>query len=231
MPAALSDRSTALASLADPHAPRVMSPTGLRRWLEPRGLSWQLSTATEALGEWHRMGLVEKVRRGVYLNLRAAPRPTVDEAAPLLRQGAVISLQRVLGQAGVLNNPTDWVTSVLPMGQSRAVGKIVTDRHTFVFVGMRDDLVPTTDQAWADDAYQPYAPVRTATPEKALLDWLYLAQVSPLWRMPPRQDIDLEELDSDRLDRLAQAMGLEAPLHAFRVGKPAPQQRPRRHRP
>ncbi|MGH8398167.1 MAG: hypothetical protein ACRETA_07980 [Gammaproteobacteria bacterium] len=51
------------------------------------------------------------------------------------------------------------------------------------------------------------------TPEKALLDWLYLA-VSPrshrTW--PPRTDIDLATLDSRRLARLAKTTGLGSVL-------------------
>jgi hypothetical protein len=216
-------RARALACLADPAAPRVMNPTGLREWLAGQGVELGHPAMIGALAQWQTLGFVEKVRHGIYLNLRAQPCPQPDEAAPWLREGAVVSLQRVLGQSGVLNNPTPWITCVLPPSQSRAVGTIETGRHTFHFTGMRDDLIPSPGADWAADAYQPYAHVATATPEKALLDWIYLSKASPLWRLPPRQDIEVDDLDTDRLGRLAQRMGLDADLHQFIQGAaPAP---------
>lgn len=209
------ERTRALGKLGEAGAPRVMNPTAVRTWLGGAGIDLSLSAMVDALTEWQALGLVEKIRRGIYLNLRAHPRPMADEAAPFLRTGAVISLQRVLGQAGVLNNPTDWITCVLPVSASRAVGTIETDRHVFQFAGMKDEMMPSATADWATDAYQPYAHVPTATPEKALLDWIYLSKASPLWRLPPRQDIEMDDLDSEKLARLAIRMDLEKDLSHF----------------
>ena len=52
--------------------------------------------------------------RGLYLNQLAAPRPAAAEAAGFIRTRAIVSLQTVLGEAGVTNNFSDVVTSVLP---------------------------------------------------------------------------------------------------------------------
>lgn len=213
-------RDRALELLAQPAAPRVMAPTPLREWLAAGGVEMGQPAIISALAQWQRLGLVDKIRHGVYLNLRAKPCPQPDEAAPRLREGAVVSLQRVLGQAGVLNNPSAWITCVLPLSQSRAVGTIDTGRHVFQFAGMRDDLLPSPTADWAEDAYQPYAQVTTATPEKALLDWIYLSQASPLWRLPPRQDIEVEDMDAERLDRLATRMGLAEQLASFVDNRP-----------
>lgn len=220
-------RNRALMCLAEAHAPRVMNPQNLREWLGTQGVELGAPALISALAQWQTLGFVAKVRHGIYLNLRAQPCPQADEAAPWLREGAVVSLQRVLGQSGVLNNPTPWITCVLPPSQSRAVGTIETGGHTFQFTGMRDDLIPARGADWAQDAYQPYAHVATATPEKALLDWIYLSKASPLWRLPPRQDIDMDEMDAARLDRLATRMGLESELQQFRDGPLAPAARPR----
>jgi hypothetical protein len=59
-----------------------------------------------------------------------------------------------------------------------------------------------------------------ASSEKALLDWLYLAQ-SPRSTLtaPASHDIDLEELDNAKLNRLAKAMELQQTLSAWRRGK------------
>lgn len=59
-----------------------------------------------------------------------------------------------------------------------------------------------------------------ATPEKALLDWLYLARSLRSTLSPPSlQDVDLSELDKARLRRLAKTMGLEQALMQWREGK------------
>lgn len=203
-----SDRARALARLSEPGAPRVMTPTGAQTWLAEASIKLTVQALARAFNEWQAQGLIEKVRHGIYLNLRVHPRPQADEAASWLRSGAVVSLQRVLGQAGVLNNPTPWITCVLSMAASRASAKIETPTHVFQFSGMKGEMIPAASADWATDAYQPYAQVLTATPEKALMDWLYLAENSPLWRRPPAHDLDLDDLDHDRLDRLANRMGV-----------------------
>lgn len=230
MTSSLPDRAHALVSLSDPAAPRVLSPTDLVNWLKGRDIVVLLPNATRMLREWSAAGLVEQLRRGVYLNLRAHPAPTPDEAAGVLRHGAVISLQRVLGQAGVLNNPTDWITAVLPLEQSRGVGTLSAGRHTFQFVGMRQDLFLSSTDANAADVYQPYSAAVTATPEKALLDWIYLAKASPLWRLPPHQDIDEDYLDIEKLNRVAVRMGLEEDVTNFLAGHPVSPKATRRRR-
>ena len=57
-----------------------------------------------------------------------------------------------------------------------------------------------------------YAAHPRATPEKALCDWLYLAASprSPM-RSPPL-DLEAERLDTDRLQRVANAMSIEQHL-------------------
>jgi len=58
---------------------------------------------------------------------------------------------------------------------------------------------------------------RRATPEAALLHWLYLSG-SPRSRMSaPPLDLDLGALDSKRLKRLASAMHLDTNLASWRT--------------
>jgi hypothetical protein len=59
-------------------------------------------------------GTLRPVTRGLYLNQLAAPRPAAAEAIGFIRTGAVVSLPAVLGEAGITNNFSDVVTSVLP---------------------------------------------------------------------------------------------------------------------
>jgi hypothetical protein len=58
-------------------------------------------------------------------------------------------------------------------------------------------------------------PYRRATPEAALLHWLYLSH-SPRSRMSaPPPDLELDGLDSRRLNRLARAMRLSEQLESW----------------
>jgi hypothetical protein len=59
-------------------------------------------------------GILRPVTRGLYLNQLARPQPTAAEAASFVRSGAIVSLQTVLGDAGITNSYSDIVTSVLP---------------------------------------------------------------------------------------------------------------------
>jgi len=65
-----------------------------------------------------------------------------------LRPGAVISLQTVLGDSGVWNNFTDWVTAVVPLSQrytTPSLGSQETAAGTFVF----SRLARTRAGSWA----------------------------------------------------------------------------------
>ena len=98
-PAALRvlDRKSIL-GLAQSVRPGISDPT-VERWLQ------------EAVGAKR----LQRVVRGMYLNRLTHPPAQLAEAAVWLRPGAVISLQTVLGDAGVWNNYTGWVTAVVPL--------------------------------------------------------------------------------------------------------------------
>lgn len=224
-----------LAALRAPGAPRVFSLSDLQEWVAGMGIDVSPRAVAYNLATWEQAGVFLRVARGLHVNRLATPAVRPDEAASCLRAGAIISLQRVLGQHGILNNPTDWITAVVPTGVSAGTGAegIVTPIGTFHFANIRPDFLSRPDATWQADALDALAPVPTATPEKALLDWLYLATV-PNGRnppLPPRGDVDVEGLDRDRLARLAAAMGLEQAWAAWdRVAfpvEPSPRSRAR----
>jgi len=185
-----------------------------------------------SLSHWIRRAEAEDrlrpVRRGLYLNAyRARPGQPADAVA-WLRVDAVVSLNTVLGDAGVLNNPVRSVTAVVPLDPHAPppkLGRVQTRAGTFHFFGLPRRILE------AGAAADRLVPAGTweharATPEKALLDWLYLAS-SPRSRRtpPPRDDLDLELLDSRRLHRLARACGLDDRLQHF-LGEPRPRRVP-----
>jgi hypothetical protein len=159
---------------------------------------------------------LQRVVRGLFLNLLIAPPAQLCEAAVWLRPGAVISLHTVLGDAGVWNNYTPWVTAIVPLSSrytTPSLGQIETQGGTFLFRGLPERVL----EAGAErDRLVAGIDYRRATPEAALLHWLYLSH-SPRSRMStPPLDLDLGALDSKRLKRLANGMRLDANLTIWR---------------
>jgi hypothetical protein len=152
---------------------------------------------------------LQRVVRGLFLNRLIVPPAQLSEAAVWLRPGAVISLQTVLGDAGVWNNYTDWVTAVVPLGPrytTPSLGRVETAAGIFVFRGIPERVLEAGDEK---DRLVAGIGYRRATPEAALLHWLYLS-ASPRSRMSaPSMDLDIAELDLRKLKRLAKVMNLE----------------------
>ena len=185
----------------------AVPPSSLTHWLKGAGLK------------------LEPVVEGLYLNRYRRSPVSLADAAHWLIPDAVISLNSVLGDAGVLNNPSRVVTAVVPLDRGApapSLGRRETKAGVLQFFGLPRRILDAGD---ADDRLQvlPQRDHARATPEKALLDWLYLA-LSPRSRRtaPPREDIDLDLLDDKRLTRLARAMDLTDALAAWAPATPPP---------
>ena len=87
-----------------------------------------------------------------------------------------------------------------------------TSAGIFVFRGLPETVLEAGRE---EDRLAGGLTYRRATPEAALLHWLYLSN-SPRSRMsePPR-DMDLTVLNSRRLERLARAMQLSGVLEGW----------------
>jgi hypothetical protein len=159
---------------------------------------------------------LQRVVRGLFLNRLITPAPQLCEAAVWLRPGAVISLQTVLGDSGVWNNYTDWVTAVVPLSSrytTPSLGRVETAGGTFVFRGVPERILETGAE---NDRLVAGVDYRRATPEAALLHWLYLSG-SPRSRMStPPLDLDLGALELKRLKRLAIRLHLDEKLAIWR---------------
>ena len=165
-------------------------------------------------------GVLRPVTRGLYLNQLARPQPTAAEAASFVRSGAIVSLQTVLGDAGVTNSYSDIVTSVLPVRGRVAQSSrpVVANGIEYRFHAMPARLLDEEAGALEDrmdlDFLYP-----CASPEKAVLDWIYLG-ASPRTKLaPPPLDIDLGRLDMRRLKRLAERMKLSKQLGEYMARK------------
>lgn len=221
-------------ALARTDAPPVLTRDLLSRFA--RTAHDGMAVHPSSLSHWIRGAVAEErmrpVRRGLYLNaFRARPGQPADAAA-WLRAEAVVSLNTVLGDAGVLNNPVRSVTAVVPFDAGAPppkLGRQVTRVGTFHFHGLPRRVLEAGAPADRLESAAAWEHAR-ATPEKALVDWLYLAD-SPRSRraLPPPGDLDLELVDRRRLKRLARAVGLaerleciiasSAPRAAVRTGR------------
>lgn len=162
------------------------------------------------------------VVRGLYLNRFTSPPGNLADAVPHVRRDAVVSLHTALDEAGAYNNPPHGVTAVVPLdtGPTRPrVGKVATAQGLVYVRAIPRRILEAGAVEDRLDLDRGVAHPR-ATPEKALLDWLYLAKSPRSTLSPPSpQDVEIGELDKARLRRLAKAMGLERTLMQWRAGE------------
>jgi hypothetical protein len=207
-------------ALADSAALRVLDKTSVVRLARDARPDVSEATVERWIQEAVSANRLLRVVRGLYLNRLISPPAQLSEAAVWLRPGAVISLQTVLGDAGVWNNFTDWVTPVVPLSPRYTIpslGRLETAAGIFVFRGLPETIL---EGGREEDRLASGATYRRATPEAALLHWLYLCN-SPRSRMSePPLDMDLAILNAQRLERLARAMQLSGVLEGwlFRAG-------------
>ena len=203
--------------LGEPTALRVLDKGSIVRLARDMRPDISEPTVERWIQEAISAGRLQRVVRGLYLNRLVRPSAQLCEAAVWLRPGAVISLQTVLGDSGVWNNFTEWVTAVVPLAQrytTPSLGSQETAAGTFVFRGLSE---PVLEAGREEDRLVSDVTYRRATPEAALLHWLYLSS-SPRSRMsPPPLDVDLGALDRRRLNRLARVMRLSEPLEKWLI--------------
>ena len=193
--------------------PRVITRRGLEDLFAGGGIMLSTSGYRRLVGDLADARCIWPVNRRLYLNREASPAAGPDEAAEYLERGAIVSLQRVLGAHGILNNPSAYVTAVVPIRSGHlppTLGHRATEAGVFVFKGIPAVVLEAGEEEDRLEALNRPFPGRMpiATPEKALIDWIYLGS-SPRsdMHLPPIHDIDLETLDRERLGRLAKAAG------------------------
>lgn len=132
----------------------------------------------------------------------------------------MVSLQTVLGEAGITNNFPDVVTSVVPHepGRVPSVRPVKAADIEFRFHSMPARLL--NDRAGElEDRMDLDVKYPRATPEKALLDWIYLGESRYSRIAGPPLDVEIECLSGPRLRRLARSMDLTGQLQAWQARK------------
>lgn len=201
-------------ALAEMEAPRVVTTTTLVRLLAEGGVESGEATVNRTAAALADEGALLKVRRGLFVNRLAIPVAIAEEAAQFLRAGAVIDLQSVLGEAGVLNNPSDVVVASVPVTPGEPipnVGNLRTDAGRFRFYAVDAKVLLAGERA---DRLEP-VPYPKATPEAAIVHWLHLARSPRSGMRRPPLDSDVDLLKKPRLRRIAKAAGLERNLDAW----------------
>ena len=206
--------------LSQPDAPPVLNRTLLSRIARTANNGDCIPTAS--LTRWIKQagtrGKLLVVIRGIYLNaFRPVPGQNAD-AVQYLRRDAIISLNTVLADAGVLNNPSHAITAVVPFDRTAPkpkLGRVNTHAGVFHFFGLPREILEAGRTKDRIDSNPRREHIR-ATPEKALVDWLYLSS-SPYSHMttPNPVDVDMGLLNLPRLKRLAKASGVMRVLEIF----------------
>ncbi len=223
--------------LEDPSAPRVLGAEDLRELARRYRGEVSDPTIWRLGAELEEAGALERVARGVWANLRALPPASAEEAAGRMRKGAVVSLHRVLGEAGFLNNPSATVTAVVPLGAgspARSTGSRLTEAgKRFHFWSMPEELARRGEE-WLDRE-RPHA---RALPERALGDWLAIAGRGRAGLPMPPADVDFEALEMGLCREICAAYGVERELdelleraRRLEEGEPEPAERSRGMRP
>jgi len=200
--------------LKDFDAPRLLSNTELQTFASNNGIDVSPRQIQIFIERMKELDILSPVRRGLYLNNRAWPAPTYAEAANRIRAGSVVSLLTVLGDAGVMNNSTSNIYSVLPAseGTEPYLAPVMSEDVNFYFSRMKREILEAGDP---NDRLVPMLPYKRATPEAAIVHWLYLANTRRSALKEPDTQCDVELLDLDRLRRLARASALESEVFSW----------------
>ena len=134
-------------------------------------------------------GLVTRVSPGVYANATLKGLPAVEEVACFLRTPSYVSCEWALDLHGVLAQaPT--VLTVITLAPTAGA------RSRIVFHGVTVEHSRISPALFS--GFEPREGFNLATPEKALLDTLYLHR-----DLPAHDELELERLDRTRLAALA----------------------------
>jgi predicted transcriptional regulator of viral defense system len=135
-------------------------------------------------------GLIERLARGVYINSGIKGMPRIEEAACFIRPPCYISCEWALNYHGItIQAPT--ICTVLTL--STAVG----ESRRLVWQGVGIEFSRIADRLFTGFTMQDGFSI--ATPEKALLDTIYLRK-----GLPVRDELELDGIDKELLRKMAE---------------------------
>ena len=135
-------------------------------------------------------GFVQRVVRGVYINLLREPAPVIEEIACFLRTPSYISCEWALNRHGILlQSPV--VCTVLTLETAVGVSRNVR------FGGVTIEFSRIAPRLFS--GFETKDGFNLAGPEKALLDTLYLRK-----HIPFADELELDTINRERLMTLAE---------------------------
>ena len=138
--------------------------------------------------------LVERVMKGVYLNLLRENRPVLEEVACFLRTPSYISCEWALNRHGILlQAPT--VCTVLTLCTSVGASRNLS------YAGMTIEFSRIASRLFT--GFETRDGFNLALPEKALLDAIHLRKAVPF-----RDELEIDRLDLDRMMLWAESFPL-----------------------
>jgi hypothetical protein len=136
--------------------------------------------------------------------------------ASVICPAAIVSLLTVLGDSGILNNYTYTIFCVVPIEECQTfrLGEHRENGVDYYFIAMPKDAVFAAAE---EDLFDPIETnYQRASNEAALAQWIYLATPpSDALAMAPRE-IEVDDVDWPKLERICAAMGVSEQLAAWR---------------
>ena len=201
--------------------PRVLSSEQLEAIIKKHQPNMSHPYFYKVINELSALGEVVKLQNKIYINKMATPSVNANELASYLVPGAVISFHKALEACGAMNNYSNLVTAYYPVKvygwNSGKVTDIKTDFGNFWIVRLPDHIANLNGQRPEHQlvAHLPYA---IATPEKALCDWIYVAnqEIIPIGiGNGPPLDLDLSVINLKRTKEIAREMNISEHLFDY----------------
>ncbi len=197
-------------ALSRDQAPRFVG----RGWVED-SLGVDVARAAETVRALIAESSLALCGERTFANRLAHPAVHPNEMVAHYGHGTYASLHTVLGEHGVANNPSRTVYAV--RARDPGVGatdvRLRSELGSYRLLAMPREVMEAGE---SEDRLEPGGRYLRATPERALCDWIWFSTPQAGRALtPPPLDMDLEDLDAERLSRLAAAMGISGPVRAW----------------
>lgn len=160
-------------------------------------------------------GSLSSCGEGTFANRLALPSVHPNEMVAHFGLGTYASMHTVLGEAGIANNPSRTVYAVRQDGPDVGAPdiRLRNGLGEYRLLAMSREMMLAGPE---EDRLEPGGRYPRATPERALCDWIWFSSSKGgrVMTLPPL-DLDLSDIDRARLGRLADAMGISAPMAAW----------------
>lgn len=193
MPSMIRSRLQMVATLSAEDTPSVLTVAMLRRMAGERAPNRVIADLVDA-------NLLRRAMQGLYFN---TTKPyEIAEILPYVVPHGVLSLASVLGEEGMLNNPTAYLMVVAPLTSTFSRDHRTLDDGTQI----RLHHLPPRLFGFGVLAPRGY---NRAEPERALADWLYLDRSGKSKIGPVPDDLEIDRINVRKLRGYSKRMGIE----------------------